>query len=78
MAPKTIYVVVSFRQAEDAIEAEAPRIYHSAQAAEAAAKILAPSRLGVIAWACSADPAAHLSADQRSSDARATPSGAHS
>ena len=57
MASKTIHVVVAFKQAGNVIEAEPPRIFHSAPAGEAAAKILSHSRLGVIAWSRYADPA---------------------
>ena len=50
MGAPTIHVVVAFKQTENGIEAEPPLSFDSAAIAEAAARILAQSHAGVIAW----------------------------
>src|SRR5687768_6372113 len=56
MTAQHIHVVIAFKQTENGIEAEPPRSFESAAVAEAAARILAQSHVGVIAWSRLANP----------------------
>ena len=56
MTGQLIHVVIAFKQAENGVEAEPPRSFDSAAIAEAAARILAQSHVGVIAWSRMANP----------------------
>jgi hypothetical protein len=56
MTEQLIHVVIAFKETENGIEAEPPRSFDSAAIAEAAARILAQSRVGVIAWSRMANP----------------------
>jgi hypothetical protein len=56
MPAQPLHVVIAFRQTEDGVEAEQPRSFDSAAVADAAARILAQSHVGVIAWSRMANP----------------------
>ncbi len=56
MPPETIHVVQAFKQTDEGVTAIEPKRFQSAGVAKAAARILAHTHCGVIAWSLSADP----------------------
>ena len=56
MTEQLIHVVIAFKEGDSGIEAEPPRSFESGPIAEAAARILAQTRVGAIAWSRMANP----------------------
>lgn len=56
MTMTILHVVQAFKETDEGVIALEPRSFHSALVAESAARILAHTHSGVIAWSRRADP----------------------